>query len=111
MRITVHGRNIEVSDALREYVQFRLSFALGRFESRVARATVRLTDVNGPRGGVDKRCRILVALGSAGSLATEDTDPNLHTAIDRAAGAAGVAVARALERRREQARGPRRVPS
>jgi hypothetical protein len=39
-------------DALREYAERRLSFALRRFADQVQDVTVRLVDVNGPRGGV-----------------------------------------------------------
>jgi len=34
----------------------RLEFALGRFAGRVRSVSVSLTDLNGPRGGLDKKC-------------------------------------------------------
>ncbi len=36
----------------------RLRQALGRLHGLVARMKVRLDDVNGPAGGVDKRCNV-----------------------------------------------------
>jgi hypothetical protein len=38
----------------------RLRQALGRLRGLVARIQVRLDDVNGPAGGVDKRCKVEV---------------------------------------------------
>ena len=48
----------DTAGALREYAERRLSFALRRFADQVQDVTVRLVDVNGPRGGVDTRCSI-----------------------------------------------------
>lgn len=47
--------NRQRSDALRQYVERRLRFALGRFAHRLDQLQVRLEDVNGPRGGLDQR--------------------------------------------------------
>jgi hypothetical protein len=60
MKIQIRKRRVEVSDALRAYVERRLGFALGRFGDRLGPITVRFSDVNGHRGGVDKRCQIHV---------------------------------------------------
>ena len=48
--------------ALRDYAKRRLSFALRRFDHCVRRITVRLVDVNGPRGGLDSRCSMALDL-------------------------------------------------
>jgi len=65
---------------------------------------VRLGDTNGPRGGVDKRCRIVLKLRAADStsIAIDDVDENLHAAIARATSRVGRAVARTLDRKRGQ---------
>jgi hypothetical protein len=57
--------------------------------------------MNGPRGGVDKRCRILVKLRAAGSdnITIEQDDKSLNSAVARAAARAGRTVGRSLERR------------
>ena len=60
MKIQIRKRRVEVSDTLRAYVERRLGFALGRFGDRLGPITVRFSDVNGHRGGVDKRCQIHV---------------------------------------------------
>lgn len=93
-----------LSQATREHVRRRLQFAIGRFAPRLSRVTVRVDDVNGPRGGVDKICRITVALPTATAVVVEDADRDLYAAVDRAAERLGRAVERRLSRRREVVR-------
>jgi ribosome-associated translation inhibitor RaiA len=100
MRIEVRGRHLEVAEELRRHAERRLRFALGRFTGAVGRVTVRVEDINGPRGGVDKRCRLVVALAPRGELIIEDEDVDLRALLDRSAERAGRAVERRLARRR-----------
>ena len=101
MKLEVRGHQMLVSDAMRQHVERRLAFAIGRFAPRVRRTTVRLQDVNGPRGGVDKSCRIAVALPWSRDMVIEDADRDMYVAIDRAAERAARAIERHLARRRD----------
>lgn len=109
MRVEVRGRGVSASTALREHAGRRLRFALGRFGARVARVSARLADVNGPRGGVDKECRLAARLQPAGELVVSERDADLYAAIDRAASRLGRAVSRELGRRVDR-RNARRQP-
>lgn len=99
MTVNIRGSGILPTEALRRYVERRLNFALGRFP-QVVRATVRLGDLNGPRGGIDKWCRIALSLCRRNGMVIEDVDHDLYVAIDRATDRAGRAVARAHRRGR-----------
>jgi ribosome-associated translation inhibitor RaiA len=100
---------IRSSDApLAELIHRRFTFSLGRFDGRVQSVTVRITDVNGPRGGVDKQCRVTARLrGGARAIVLEDIDADAAVAIDRVADRTARALARALEASRDR-RGPHR---
>lgn len=63
---------------------------------------VSLMDQNGPRGGLDKRCRIEVDGGREPEVVTEETHADLHAAINRATERTGRSFARALERVKER---------
>ena len=80
------------------YVKRRLGFALGRFADRIGRVTVRLSDVNGPRGGVDQRCQLIVAVQRRPPVIVEAADVHAHAALDHAAERAARAVDRSLKR-------------
>jgi hypothetical protein len=73
-------------------------FALRRFVDRIGRVTVWLADVNGPRGGIDRCCRIDVRLRPTESAFAAETASDAYTAIGRASGRVGRAVARRIGR-------------
>jgi ribosome-associated translation inhibitor RaiA len=101
MHVDVQSRGFELTDALRDYAIRRLAYGLGQCAPHVVRVAVQLFDINGPRGGADKRCRIRVKLDIPLEVVLEDTQPNLYVAIDRVAGRAGRTVARNLRRQRQ----------
>jgi len=78
MRMMIHSRKIALPRTLRDHVERRLGFALGRFENRIDRVTVWLEDLNGPRGGVDKRCRIEACVPRSGRLQVEVADAEIE---------------------------------
>ena len=73
---------------------------LTRHSDRIQRVVVRLGDQNGPRGGVDKFCRIQVYLCDAPVAAIEDIGPDLYAVINRAADRVGRVVVKHLDRSR-----------
>jgi len=106
MKLLVVGEKMRVRESLHDFVTRRLYFALGRFAPQITRVTTRLGDCNGPRGGVDKRCRIVVELRGLESVLREAHADDLEAAVAAAAEGVGRGVARALERRRHTRRRP-----
>jgi putative sigma-54 modulation protein len=101
MQIQIHAQDFSLTEGLRDHVARRLAYALNHGVDSVSRVVVRLSDVNGPRGGVDKRCGIEIRLKGTTAVAIEDTEADLYVAIDRAAERAGRTLDRRLARRRE----------
>lgn len=99
MWLSIHGRGL-VDATTRERLERRLHFALGRFSGHVQRVSVYLSDVNGPRGGADKLCRITAEMPGHGRAVVEGVDDSLMVAIDRTAERVGQAVRRRLDRAR-----------
>ncbi len=85
MQIEIRSLNERVDASRRNYIERRLLYSLGRFGHRVRRVMVRLEDLNGPRGGFDKRCHIEVRLAGRGVLVVDVRDVELEPAIARAA--------------------------
>jgi hypothetical protein len=96
--IRVFGVELDPDD--RTYVRRKLGMKLGKFATSIERVTVRVEDVNGPRGGVDHECRVKVVLSDLPSVVFIERDASLAAAIDRALAGSERAVRRALRRRR-----------
>lgn len=99
MNIAIHSSGLVLTGTLREYVHRRLKTALGWALTR--RLAVWLSDINGPRGGRDKRCKIQISLDHGKTIIIEDTEEDLFAAIDLAAGRADRTLSRQLARKRQ----------
>jgi ribosomal subunit interface protein len=98
MQIEIQAHNFSLTEALATYIKRRINFVLSSRNDQIKRINVRLLDINGPRGGIDKRCRIHITLPRLSDIVIEDTEPDLYAAIDRATDRAGRTVNRRLAR-------------
>ena len=98
VQIDIQARNFSLTDAMRNHAERRLQFALTRSDSHIRCVVLRLSDINGPRGGADKRCHLKVILNGLTDVIVEDIQADLYLAIDRATDRAGRTVARKIDR-------------
>jgi len=108
MQLRIQGRHLLLTDALHDYTSRRVRFALNRIAHRVKQVFVRFTNVNGPRGGEDKKCQVRVVLASGRALVLEGRDASAYRAIDRTIDRAKRTVKDELDRRRDHRRDRRR---
>lgn len=101
MRIDIQARGFDLTEGLREHTVRRLQFALSWASDEVRTVRVCLSDLNGPRGGNDKRCQIQIPISGNQKVLVEDAESDLYQAIDRAADRSERAIARRLQRLRE----------
>lgn len=113
MQIQIHSDDFDLTDGLREHIVRRLAYSLNHGRDVISRVFVRLSDVNGPRGGVDKCCGIEVRMIGSSPIAIDDTQADLYVAIDRAAERTGRTLDRRIARRPNSAarRGGRFEPT
>lgn len=86
------------------YVRRKLGNKFSRFDRTIERVSVRVKDINGPRGGVDQLCRIKVVLRGQPSVIFESRDASLNAAVDGALAGVQRAVHRTTARRRTKPR-------
>ena len=98
MQISIQSHGFKLTPALSEHVKRRLGFALSRSSEQIRRVDVWLADVNGPRGGVDKRCRLAIKLPRQPAMMIEQSDSDMYAAISRSAATAGRRVIGKLKR-------------
>jgi hypothetical protein len=103
MQVLFNSRDSEASEA-REFAVRRVQFVMRRLTWLVPRATVQLSDINGPRGGVDKRCQIALRTDGKGTVVVTAIARDWRSALDAALARAS----RLLVRLCHRDRAPRR---
>jgi len=99
MNIEMHGT---LSSAIQEHVTDRVEAALGQHEHHIGRVMVRLEDLNGPKGGIDQRCHITIAIPKHTDVIIDERGEDAYATISHAADRAKNAVGRLLEKVKEQ---------
>lgn len=98
MQINIQTKGFSLTNALARYVERRFNSAASTNKRHILRTNVRLMDINGPRGGIDKRCQFNVAVAGIPEVVIEETSANMYAAIDRAAHGAGRIIVKRLRR-------------
>ena len=100
MKIELRFRGLEPSEALRSHAARRIHFQLSRFNGQIASVSIRLSDTNGPKGGVDKHCRVVVRGPVLSQVTVDENGADPHAVLGAALERASHAVGRELERMR-----------
>jgi hypothetical protein len=96
MQTSVTSRRKDLKSRFRTWAEDRLSQALGHFGREIQYAAVRISDDNGPRGGVDQRCSLTVKTRLFGPLTFVNVDSEAHGALSGAIRRARSAIRRRL---------------
>jgi ribosome-associated translation inhibitor RaiA len=100
MDLQVRTNGVNLTEELRLYIARRARFAFDAFGDAVSWVRVRLEDHNGPKGGVDKSCRVTAMARPGLAVLVEAVDADEHAAVSRAVRRAADALRRALNRAR-----------
>ncbi len=104
MQIIFESRDAD-GNQMRELSMERVRFTLRRLGALVPRAKVQFSDVNGPRGGVDKRCQVELSTDAAGTVVIASMARDWRTALDRSLRRATRVLTRNLQRGQKSVRG------
>ena len=96
MLIQIESPQFSTTPALNRCLRQRLRDHLAFCSERIRTVEAHFSDVNGRRGGADKRCRLVVRQHRAPEIVVESTEADLYTAIRRAAGRVGRAMRRRI---------------
>ncbi len=102
MRIDIRSTNLDLSDDFLADAEARTYFVLGRFAPVIREVSAVLTDVNGPRGGDDKVCRVTIVATEGWSVTLSDVGTLHGRVLARAVRRARHVFARNVARRRER---------
>ena len=104
MRMLIHPRSIVTDPEVRVRIVESLETALGSVRPRLDGIDVYLTDVNGPRGGSDKRCRIVAYLPAGRPVVVSRTNREPVAAVVAAAARCRRSIRSRLKRRQDRRR-------
>lgn len=99
MRVIVESPDVEARE-LRALTVRRVRIALRRLAWLVPGARVRLTDVNGARGGIDKRCQVELTTDGIGPVVVTSISRSWHVALQSALSRAAGSLLRHWSRER-----------
>ncbi|HOB76578.1 MAG TPA: ribosome-associated translation inhibitor RaiA [Phycisphaerae bacterium] len=102
MVLRIHGHHLEVSEALDAHITERFKSALDQLDHMVQEITVRLEDVNGPKGGVDKRCHATVYLRAGGTVVVDEVNSDMYAAASLVADRLKNVIGRKVQKIRER---------
>jgi len=110
MQVLFKSRHPQATE-LRDLTERRVRFVLRRLGWLVPRAEVQMSDVNGPRGGIDKRCQVELRTDGAGSVVVASVANDWRTALDNALARAARFVLRMWRRESDARRMRQRLMS
>ncbi len=80
MKLLIHGRNLELTPALREYTQSKLEKAVQHFEDMVKEADVHLSVARNPR--VPQQTAEVTVFANGTIIRAQERSENLYASID-----------------------------
>lgn len=104
MKIRIHSKHFRITRELSEYIQRRAGFAFGQYRDSIRSIIFTLSDVNGPKGGNDKQCKIALQVKGSGEIIIDQKRPDLIAAIHIATLRASNTASRKIERLRNKVR-------
>ena len=96
MKLLIHGRNLELTPALRDYTENKLSRAVGHFDGLVQEADVHLSVARNPR--VPQQTAEVTLFASGTVIRAQERSENLYASIDLVANK----LARQLQRHKDR---------
>ena len=94
MNIKIQSRDFQLTEALHMQISAKLQLILSRYGHKIRKTEVILSDVNGPRGGVDKCCVMKFRINHLKTIVVKDTTSDMYESISNCA----LRVRRTLER-------------
>jgi putative sigma-54 modulation protein len=101
MKLVIHGKNIEITDAIREYVHQKIEKAVSHFQNITNEVDVHLSVARNPRISTKQAAEVTIyANGSV--IRAEESSENLYASIDLVADKIARQLRKYKERRQDQ---------
>ena len=101
MKLVIHGKNIEITDAIREYVHQKIEKAASHFQHLTNEVDVHLSIAKNPRINPNQTAEVTI-YANGNVIRAEESSENLYASIDLVANKIARQLRKYKERRRDQ---------
>lgn len=84
MELNIKFKNMTIAADSKESFKQRVSKVFNRTSDYIRKVTVTLADINGPKGGVDKECKVKLSLFGLPPILVIAKKDNIHHALSEA---------------------------
>ncbi|HAN45006.1 MAG TPA: ribosome-associated translation inhibitor RaiA [Cyanobacteria bacterium UBA8156] len=81
MKLVIHGKNIDVTEAIREYVEQKIAKAVSHFQALTTEVDVHLSVARNPRIALSQAAEVTVYANGT-TIRAEEKSENLYASID-----------------------------
>ncbi len=100
MKLHLNAKKVDLPEQIQAYIKQRAVYAFSRTQHIVSTVHVTVTDINGPRGGKDKQCKIVVRTDNFPDIVIAETQAELLPCINRALARSNQNLLQRLKRKR-----------
>ena len=104
MKTDINFRKISRTKEITDYINNRISSAFDRAEDNIESTLLTVSDINGPKGGIDKECTIIIKAAGIKRIVISEQQSKLLVAIDRCIARANQSLMKQLQRRKKIAK-------
>lgn len=104
MKLSLTLKGVEKTPGFDRLLQRKLHYAFDQFGHLVQQVALAVEDLNGPKGGVDKRCRVAISVPRHPSVVVEGRGEAVLAVVSDAIDRAAQALARLRDRRHTRRR-------
>ena len=101
MKLVIHGKNIEITDAIREYVNQKIQKAASHFQHITNEVDVHLSVARNPRINPNQTAEVTI-YANGNVIRAEESSENLYASIDLVANKIARQLRKYKERRRDK---------
>ena len=82
MLVKTYTRGLQTPETWADHVDSKIRISLGLFTHKIRRVDVFLSDINGPKGGLDMLCKIKTSVYGQAPFIVQEKADTVHEAIN-----------------------------
>ncbi|MFT6310071.1 MAG: ribosomal subunit interface protein [Porticoccus sp.] len=82
MIVNIQARHFDLTPELKSYVESKIRLMMSRYKNKIIKISVSLSDVNGPKGGEDRCCKIVINPENIPSIVVQETAASMVEAVN-----------------------------